>query len=334
MNLKKHSLVIILALSMLAACKKNTSTDNDTGTKIYAAGAIKVNGEYTGAYWKNGALNILAGKTSIYSMTVQGNDIYVAGDIYENGNNIACYWKNGVITKLANTTEPTGAYAIAVNGNDVHVVGYKGLRDLIYWKNGVATTLFGNVLGFSAPNSIKIYGNDIYIAGIIPNDKRDGYVAAYWKNGVLNKLPDNGKGAAATDIVVEGNDVYVGGNTMFPNNAVYWKNGTLIKLSTVTDSYVSNIAVKGTDVYAVGANPAVDNTGASTTTAALWKNNVLTLLGDGLTPSSAKSISLNGNDVYVGGYKSPTQATYWKNGTATQLSSSESQIAQIVVVSN
>jgi hypothetical protein len=54
-------------------------------------------------------------------------------------------------------------------------------------------------------------------------------------------------------------------------------------------------------------------------TAVYWKNNVMTLLTDSLNDAGATAITVENNDVYVGGRINDT-ATYWKNGVATKLS--------------
>jgi hypothetical protein len=71
------------------------------------------------------------------------------------------------------------------------------------------------------------------------------------------------------------------------------------------------------DVYVAGF--IMNKTG---TTAAYWKNGVLTTLGDSLSYSYTSGIAVQGNDVYVAGTlgTGTVSAVYWKNGVATKLS--------------
>ena len=87
--------------------------------------------------------------------------------------------------------------------------------------------------------------------------------------------------------------------------------------ATSPNKSLATSADTSVDVYVAG----YIMTGSGTT-AAYWKNGVLTTLGDSLSFSQASGIAVQGNNVYVAGtYGLANEyAVYWKNGVATTLS--------------
>lgn len=90
---------------------------------------------------------------------------------------------------------------VYVSGN--LLVGFNSTA--VYWKNNTLVKL-GDVNSNTVANAIFIKNKDVYIVGSaqVSGKKK----AVYWKNGSMVVL-DNG---AATDIVVQGTDVYVSGH--------------------------------------------------------------------------------------------------------------------------
>jgi hypothetical protein len=93
--------------------------------------------------------------------------------------------------------------------------------------------------------SIFLNGADVYVVGSYRNSNGYG-MAAYWKNGVLDTLPQypGTFETTATGLVVAGSDVYVVGyGSMIGINGVwglYWKNGvegTLTKAGSIYSRY-------------------------------------------------------------------------------------------------
>lgn len=309
MVFKKYISVIILLLMSGSACKKSSPKATNGPVDVYVTGSSLVNfpgyaGGHTydeATYWKNEVSTVLSSTTTsesnAFGITVLGSDVYVAGyyftGVYNtNGNNVAvaCYWKNGTLTNLTDGSHSAIAFAIASSGNDIYIVGYinDANSTAVYWKNGVMTKLTDYGNG-SAAYGINIQGTDVYIAGNIVNSAGKGE-AAYWKNGSLTSLPDHGISSVANGIAVNGNNVYLAG----------------IDFESVT-----------------GLPPP-----GQVRIAASWKNGVETMLADNSQPSDARSIALNGNDIYVAGTtnvhiaigdSNASIATYWKNGTANIL---------------
>ena len=121
-------------------------------TNIYVAGTIGTTYNTTATSWKNGiqtSLSSAASDTYVNGITLNGSDVYVAGSLPTNTSSPtvtdqAVYWKNGIVTKLSYGTL-SGAFAVAVNGNDIYVVGNgiapNGNQVPVYWKNGIPVQL-------------------------------------------------------------------------------------------------------------------------------------------------------------------------------------------------
>ncbi|MFD0750548.1 hypothetical protein ACFQZS_10365 [Mucilaginibacter calamicampi] len=160
---------------------------------------------------------------------------------------------------------------------------------------------------------------DVYVAGHTATHIMGSLQteAAYWKNGSINLLEK--KGIKATDIAVQGNDVYVSGYRYTNDGqqrACYWKNGICVDLESTADfPSTTAIAVKGTDVYVLGGDQA----------AVCWKNGIKTNLIPPLsTPVSIEDIAILGDDIYMSGIKITgdiRRAIYIKNGVINELPS-------------
>lgn len=219
-----------------------------SGSDVYIAGSGDVAGSHQAMYWKNGQpVRLDKGAAgSATGIAIQGGDVYVCGTVTPTDTlkSVAKYWKNGSEVLLSDSTSMFAATAIAVSGNDVHVVGYEytGFRRIAkYWKNGVASNL-GNALD-SRPNDIAILGNDVYVVG---QEYTTSFgVAKLWKNGVEIPLPG---GRNATGIMIVGTDIYISGVGPVGNTsggiAKYWKNGVAVELTDGSnDAFASDIFV-------------------------------------------------------------------------------------------
>ncbi|MNY45612.1 hypothetical protein D3C86_1807280 [compost metagenome] len=82
----------------------------------------------------------------------------------------------------------------------------------------------------------------------------------------------------------------------------------------------TSIAVKGNDVYIAGTGSLSNS---QSLVSKYWKNGSPVILGsDG---SAALSLDVSGNDIYIAGYRTVSgvgsEAVYWKNGEAQQITS-------------
>ena len=261
--------------------------------------------------------------------------VYVAGVEYHNIFSLHGYpvvWKNGTaqrLTSIATGNENNGAvaYSIFVSGDAVYVAGEStqnvyGPSAPIYtanlWVDGVPRELSG---GTSA-SSVFVSGSDVYVAG------RNDSGPVVWKNGTPQALVG---GRSANSVFVSGSDVYVGGirrrtTDSVIDDGVIWKNGTVL-YTLVNDedernrTYVSSIYVSGSDVYAAGYVLGRNTNSNLIGKARLWKNGNVQTLDVGDQDSSANSVAVSGNDVYVAGMGGAgmQSAMLWKNGVAQRL---------------
>jgi len=154
-------------------------------------------------------------------------------------------------------------------------------------------------------SSMFVDENDVYVTGVL----FEGNItkAVYWKNGNITELSSE---ATATGIYVDGSDIYVSG--VKNGAAVYWKNGTATILEP--NAFTSDITVKNGEVFVSGYT--VDK-------AKYWKNGTAIQL-ESKNGGGTSSISLSGNDIYVGGAVKNEMgfmvAVYWKNGNLVSLS--------------
>lgn len=145
---------------------------------------------------------------------------------------------------------------------------------------------------------------------------------AIWVDRVLTPLSTSFEGYAEK-VVRVGSDVYVGGNLKLNNlgisEAVIWKNGEVIRLSPGNRSYVIDILVVGSDVYAVGYRFGVGAT--------MWKNGIETYLPSSIgltTTGEAVSIVKSENgDIIIGGFdygvNQDAFPIIWKNGIPNRI---------------
>jgi hypothetical protein len=211
------------------------------GSDVYVPGlVVKDNPQDYAVYWKNGQrVDVDSGIYDVAtSMAVSGSDIYMVGNV-SGMNDTACVWNNG--QRLADaSTFNNGVYnQILIAGGNIYVVGRQG-----YFVNFASQYTQLPDAVFS--NYMFLNGSDIYVAGT-RQDGQGNTWAAYWKNGVLDTLPNypNTLQSYATGIAVAGSDVYVTGSAYLGSvfYGVYWKNGveeTLTRQGSVNGVALGN----------------------------------------------------------------------------------------------
>jgi hypothetical protein len=249
--------------------------------------------------------------------------VYVTG--YEQNSSgfyIGKYWVDSIATMLAVAGSDVTLTDVEVSGSDVYILGIvdpqsSGTRKYTIWKNG--TIIYDNIAANNFrpfTKSIIVKGSDIYVCGESTSSTAPIQRPAYWKNGTVTILPQSLSYSYATDIFVDGSNVYVLGRDYSPTQEaiVVWTNGTREVINGCIDA--ESIIASGTDVYVAGA----DNNSKP----AYWKNGVKTLLPiPASSEASCSDIKVNGTDIYVSGteFLSSGQglAVYWKNGTKISL---------------
>ena len=222
---------------------------------IYISGELKISADKSvPVYWKNGEMTTLTDETAIYSTSgiyVQGNDVWVSStkiQVPSGGVNLAGYWKNGIWTQLGLGSNHSHAGGIELDGSDVYVGGFENHTGC-YWLNGARhdlTTSGSYVYG------MKFHEGDKYYVGAYSNSI---FNACYWKNGSLVDLSDHTNSSRATCIIVENENVYVGGREVIGSGnlaAVFWKDGVKTNITDGTiEAYVNDIEAKHSDVFVV-----------------------------------------------------------------------------------
>ncbi|MFM6975321.1 MAG: hypothetical protein ACKOW2_00525 [Sphingobacteriaceae bacterium] len=253
-------------------------------------------------------------------------DVYCSGR-YKNSNNInaACYWKNGTFVALGlnDDLENSTATDILVSGDNVYAVGYKfstnyNMSRPCIWVNGKLLYLFPPNVVKGTAEGISISNGEIYIVGEVGLNNNPFCITYALNNPVF---VDNLTGYTKDmDFDNEGN-TYVGG--VRGEYSGYWKNGEPFT-NIIKSSYVSGIAVQGTDIY-MGA----DNTASAE--AGYLKNTDFVSLGSANT-TSVNNIGMMSGKLYVVGNitdQNVTKATLWLNDAPVALSELESSAYRI-----
>jgi len=199
-----------------------------------------------------------------------GIHVYAAGSSLVNEVDIPVYWQDGRVNELSRIDSTCGGFAnsIVAEGQNVHIAGTTFVCSSVgstpvaaYWKNGVRTDLerpAAHAQDASEAQQVIVANGNVYIAGYVTGD--DGPLPVYWRNGqivYLGSIPYGGKKARASNIHVEGSDVYVSGAALFDTAyPVYWKNGAAVILP-LPGGYSGTsvplpIHVAGGDVYVLG----------------------------------------------------------------------------------
>lgn len=365
------SLIIALALSLnFSACSKSDPTPPEEDktpepiekTVVYVSGYEVVEDANGGenqiaTYWNGKEKHLLEDGVKATSVLVVGTDLYVTGNVrYKTRESKPAYWINGnpkVLEPNSSQKSSTNykkdeniAYAIAVVGHDVHVVGNVVRSDIgitgvvpMYWKND-DVMIVHKTNEYST--GIAVFNNDVYISG--NRYYYDIYYGANYRKNPLGHgkgpyelffLTDLGTEGAVTDpaspnvasaeaIAISAiGDIYIAG---FQNNAAgkrvakYWVNEIPKTLTNGTyDAEAIAIATVGTDVYVAGY--AKNKNGVAVAT--YWKNHSMVELTNGSYDAEITGIVVEGDDVYASGTEMNADgirvAKYWKNKTEVVL---------------
>lgn len=187
----------------------------------------------------------------------------------------------------------------------------------------------------------------VYMAGYTIDTITKLHNAAYWVNGVIVPLVNNGNmNLEATGIVVDGTDVYVTGYNYligYRNSLsvipVFWKNGVPYNFpenpTAQRVGLANNLFISNKDVFIAGEYKG---------NASIWKNGVRTTLDTSTSYSSiANAVFVQGSDIYVVGSVSKFSALLggygpiailWKNSVPNQLGKGYSEAYSVFVKGN
>ena len=251
-------------------------------------------------------------------------DIYICGEGFNGGG----YWKNEIPVILDPNLEVWSS-DIFIDEGSVYFATLENHK-LQYWKNNIPYLIdSGNVQYCEA---IYVENNNVHIAGSSLSKYFGNLEACYWKNGVKTTLlPRNNFGdpySQTHDIIVDHGDVYITGY-ISDIGAVYWKNGKVIALESnnSTSSEAYKIFIDQSDIYICGYVDGV---------AVYWKNGSLNYLSGGVNMTSALSIFVKDDNIYIAGEETDKdyvgKAVYWKNGQFQYLNTNESYVGDIIVL--
>lgn len=190
--------------------------------------------------------------------------------------------------------------------------GTNGQVVVCVWTNGAALPLI-RLESNAQVNSVKAYGNDLYVLGhktTVSNDQ----LACYWKNGkavVLVKDPGQYCFSTVLDLAVSGGSVYAAGIDYDLKNQLscLWKDGKII--SETNGLMWVSIAVEGTDVYVSGGNAYIPSgPGDEMPLTMLMKNGVVTVLPTATGYGIANDVKVLGGKVYISGCELKDDITY------------------------
>jgi len=336
----KKALLAVLVLCLFSSCfieeKKKSFGPQDVaipgGAGVYSIGRMDHDTVYNAVCWKDGVKYNLVGSDPC-DIYYDGQDVYILGWIWENNKTRIKYWKNGISHDVTDGTNNAYPGAFFFVGTDMYICGYETINNVSfakYWKNGVEVTLSDGTTDEYA-DSIYVSGSDVYVCGSqISTVNFAIWNAKYWKNGVGTVLSNGTTMDVASKITGLGTDVYIAGTVN--NKAVYWLNGAMTTLSTYNGG-VTDMFISGTDIYISGNE--YKSSMEPVEIAKYWLNGTAHALTDGSYDAMAKSIFINGSNVYIAGSSdNDNNAFYWLNGTKTVIGdgSQNSYIKKTIVV--
>ncbi len=236
-------------------------------------------------------------------------EVSSSGEVSANSPGLATITaKSGEISDVCNITV-TGDILYAAGTYVTTEQGYEPYYKPCYWKNDKMFILDIPDNHDASVNGISVVGDDVYVFGSYLDRESGSDVGCYWKNG------------ERIDVSATGVDGF--GNICLYDSekGCFSVNGKAVYLE-IADGYsrlsVTNAAVCGNDVYAIGNCHADDSSLEDMW--CYWKNGKFHELGLPFDDGSwciPWNIAVDGNDVYViGEYFQGVDGyvCYWKNG--------------------
>ena len=163
---------------------------------------------------------------------------------------------------------------------------------------GWATTFSPRGLSFDV-NAVAVSGNSVYVGGgfIVAGNVEAHYIARYDLNTQTWSPLGSGAPDAVTAMLIDGNDIYVGGEGFLSRwNTI---SNTWTSLSYV-NGFVNALAKSGNDLYVGGvidwiAGQTMTNTARLNLTTGAWST-----LGSGVN-GAVHALTISGNVLYAGG---------------------------------
>lgn len=205
---------------------------------------------------------------------------------------------------------------------EIYVAGYTfnsaQMQVAKFWKNGVGTNLTDGTANAGA-TGIALSGPSVIISGWDwSNNAVPTQVGKFWVNGRELGIGSTCLGTVA--IAANSTDVCVLG--LSQAGWAYWRNGNATTIIDTLDFQTTGIAVNNGDVYVSGFTGSLASHQAQ-----CWRNGVLIYTSP--DQSVANAVAVIGSDIYLAGFRwgndvLHTKAAFWKNGSVTELTNSDS----------
>jgi hypothetical protein len=348
---RKSTLAFFLLLLGLGGCKdlftcKGNPVGPDPGSGQNAFPVAKI-ARWDGNAWHSlgkGVTSIDAGFATVNDIVIHENMVYVAGVFdfageYEvnsiarwNGNSWQGFGNlefpgvhagfptnKGSVNAIAITGSGAGARMFVGGGfqtvyNDDDPEGLTA-SNLAYFEFGSSLwkTMDEGVNG--EVNALASHTSILYVAGALQsaNNLPNTNLIAQWdaSSGTWAEVGAGLYGVAVHALVVNGNDLYVGGQfslagTLPVNNVARWDGTRWSALGSGLNGTVYDLTMWGNELYAAGQFFAASS--EQFHSLARWRDGAWTLLGDPIAPGGQESyqikglaLAAGGNHLYLGG---------------------------------
>ncbi|MBP6432703.1 MAG: hypothetical protein KA319_13135 [Ferruginibacter sp.] len=314
---KSFFALFILFFTFLGCSKKSDNINTETPPTLVISPSttitIPYNTSATFSWTTNGVsitVNGVANSSGTFTTPLlQSNTTYTVIAYSPN------YSTNGLSTTIQVNVNVSPAPPI-----DVYIVGSID-NNAVIWKNGTPTFLTNyasNSSKYAAAMKVKVYNNDLYIAGY------DTDTIKVWKNGIATNFPDRQGSAVVNGMDIYNNDVYVCGTDVVSGSTVakIWKNGVFALLTKDTFNFAGSTEVRviNGDVYVCGSAEKYPLPGPKK--AVYWKNGTLNILPTITNLAIAIDVFSINNDLFFTGADADalnSQGVIWKNGIRTTL---------------
>lgn len=250
----------------------NNASSNDFSVdngNVYVFGSQRdSNGTFIRKYWKNGIETILttSGGARLKKMIVVNSDVYICGSEQIGTKKVATFWKNGIPTNISDLTKDATAINMQVQNNEISVV-YKedntttpaSKFDIKLWKNNQVSVIISDNFSVTDYEIVLFNNNDIFTLSF--SSENSISKIRNFKNSTENTVTNGANFSFSTSMIVDNNDVYIGGyeninaTSSSTKIAKIWKNGQATTLSDgISNEQVLKLFFFENKIYAIGTN--------------------------------------------------------------------------------